>query len=190
MSSSKITTKLTVSDESQDFPLLVAFPQGVPENFEDMVITVGKKQSKTPKTEIITTVNGMTFKGSDFGESSVKKDGFKYAVGVLDSKSNQMKLYGTDHVFVLRPYISLDEAVVRKSTMTYSERKQSLTEKFGSQKKKRAAAAAQSNIISAENISGATALEDTLTVKPEANSELIKAAQQTLNRNRNKRGRG
>ncbi|RYG97952.1 hypothetical protein EON65_52090 [archaeon] len=72
-------------------------------------------------------------------------------------------LYPTDHIYVLRPNL---EALVaaqaaslaapsltqRLSTASASERRESLTNEFGSKKKKRALQAMKSNIISSENI--------------------------------------
>ena len=49
-----LEAKLSVkTQQSQDFPLLVSFPQGIPVNVEDMSLLVGRKQSgKTAKTLI------------------------------------------------------------------------------------------------------------------------------------------
>lgn len=98
-----------------------------------------------------------------------------------------MELLPTDHVYVLRPNIQrLSEMgdgklAARLSTATASERRESLTNEFGSKKKKRALQAMKSNIISAENISAANELGGQFTAKsPEANAEIVEAAKQAL----------
>jgi hypothetical protein len=182
------TSKITVRSDVHAFPLIVSFPQGVPENSEDMQINVFKKSSKNTRTQIISKINGLTFKGSDYGEYSLKKDGYKYAVGVHNVKTNQIKLLQTDHIFTLKAELNFGEAPVRNSTMSYGQRKQSLTEEFGSRKKKSALKAAQSNIISTDNISGVNTLESSLTLNPGDNVELIKAAE-VIVKNMNKKSK-
>lgn len=180
-----------VGTSTYPFPLLVSFPQGVPDNVDEMQLNVAQKTGKhSTKTHIVSKINNIEYKGNDYGDQSSKYDGYKYAVGIYNVKSKDMNLLSADHIYVMRPKLDFHEAPARHSTMSYAERKQSLTEEFGSRKKKRALAAAQSNIISAENISGASALETSLTTKsPQVNSDLIKAAEQALQRNKNKRSK-
>eukprot|EP00600_Ochromonadales_sp_CCMP1393_P012835 CAMPEP_0175007980 /NCGR_PEP_ID=MMETSP0005-20121125/6725_1 /TAXON_ID=420556 /ORGANISM="Ochromonas sp., Strain CCMP1393" /LENGTH=129 /DNA_ID=CAMNT_0016263507 /DNA_START=313 /DNA_END=702 /DNA_ORIENTATION=- len=74
----------------------------------------------------------------------------------------------TEHIYVMRPEVSsssssnnnYSNASKRPSTasMDYAQRRQSLTEEFGSRKKKRALVAERSNTILAENISGAKSI--------------------------------
>ncbi len=183
--------KFTTKDDVHEFPLIVSFPQGIPQNIEDMQINASQKSGKSVKTQITSKLNGVAFKGANFGELAGGKDGFKYAIAIHNTKNKQIRVIPTDHIYVLKPHLLVSEAPTRQSSMTYQERKQSLTEEFGSRKKKRALQAAQSNVISTENISGASALESSLTVKsPQANGELIRAAEQALMRNRgNKRSK-
>ena len=181
--------KVQVDAEVDDFPKIVSFPRGVPENVEEMQINVAQKQtSKKVKSIVTSKVNGISFKGTDFGDS-VKPDGCKYAVAIHDVKSNKIRLVSANHIYGLEPdFSSFIAAPARQSTMTYSERKKSLTEEFGSSKKKRAMKAAASNVISAENIAGAVALENALAVAPSAeNEELIRIAQENLSKNKRRK---
>lgn len=187
MSETISTGKFVTGGGAHDFPLIVSFPQGIPENVEEMQINASRKSSKLSKTQLSTKLNGISYKGANFGELA-GKDGYKYAIGVHSSKNNHIKIIPTDHIFVLKPHMQVVEAAARPSSMSYAERKQSLTEEFGSSKKKRALKAAQSNIISAENISGASALESSLTA-PQVDNTLIDAAKANLSRNKGKRGR-
>lgn len=180
--------KVQVDTEVDDFPKIVTFPLGVPENVEEMQINVAQKPStKKVKTIVSSKINGITYKGTDFGDS-VKVEGCKYAVAIHDVKANKIRIVGANHVFGLEPQFDAFVAPVRQSTMTYSERKKSLTEEFGSTKKKRAMKAAASNVISAENIAGVSALENALAVAPSAeNDELLRIAQENLSKNKRRK---
>lgn len=68
----------------------------------------------------------------------------------------------TDHPYTLRPNIGIQSTRRNQSNLSNYERKQSLTEAFGSKKKQRAQRAASSNIISSENISGVGAIESAM----------------------------
>jgi hypothetical protein len=163
-----LEAKLSVkTQQSQEFPLLVSFPQGIPVNVEDMSLLVGRKQSgKTAKTLITSSFDKVVYKGNDYGENTVKKDSCKYAVGVYDEKTKKIKLVKTDHIFVLKPHIETkDVTAPRNSTMDYATRRQSLTDEFGSRKKKRALQAEKSNTILTENISGAKSIQNILSVQ-------------------------
>lgn len=156
--------KIVVSSElAQEYPLLVSFPQGVPQHHADMAIVVGRKQSgKSARTVVTSSYDKVGYKGADYGEYTSKKDSCKYAVGIYDEKTKKMKLVRTDHVFVMKPQIESRTVVPRNSTMDYAQRRQSLTEEFGSRKKKRALAAEKSNTILTENISGAKSMQNIL----------------------------
>mgnify|MGYP005991335383 CR=1 FL=1 len=160
--------KISVSGlQSQDYPLLVSFPLGVPSHHEDMSLTAGRKQTgKTIRTQVISDFGNVTYKGSDYGEYSTKKDSCKYAVGVYDEKTKKLKLVKTDHVYVMKPHIESRTVVPRMSSMDYDQRRQSLTEEFGSRKKKRALAAQKSNTILTENIAGAQSMQNMLSPAP------------------------
>jgi hypothetical protein len=185
--------KISVSNlESQDFPLLVSFPQGVPAQHEDMSLVVGRKQSgKSTRTIITSAFNSVTYKASDFGEYTSKKDSCKYAVGVYDERTKKLKLVKTDHVFVMKPFMESKVVVPRKSSMDYDTRRQSLTEEFGSRKKKRALAAEKSNTILTENISAAKSMQNMLSPAPKASgtSPSVTFAPETVEKSATKRPR-
>ena len=104
-------------------------------------------------------------------------------MGVLDRRSGTMQLTAAEHIFVMKPQLVSKNDVVRNSAMWNFDRKASLTEEFGSKKKKRAVRAAQSNIISSENISGATAVESAMSEhfdSVDMNSMMLNAADDAL----------
>jgi hypothetical protein len=179
--------------DKQDYPLIASFPLGVPNESNDMSLSVGQKQSgRSTKTSVITNLNGIKYKGTNYGEFNDKKDSCRFAVGIYNEQTGKFKITKTDHVFVMKPVFSHKTMnPERNSTMSFMERKNSLTAEFGSRKKKRKMQAALSNKISAENISGANAVENVLSVvKIEENQEVIKAAEQSLAlRNKFKRPR-
>jgi hypothetical protein len=179
--------KISVSSlESQDFPLLVSFPLGVPAHHEEMSLTVARKQvGKSTRTAISSAFHDVTYKGSDYGEYTAKKDTCKYAVGVYDEKTKKLKLIKTDHVYVMKPHIESKTVVPRVSEMGYDQRRQSLTEEFGSRKKKRALAAEKSNTILTENIAGASSMQNILSPTPKSTV----AAESTAGKSTSKRPR-
>lgn len=178
--------KISVSSlESQDFPLLVSFPQGVPAHHEEMSLNVGRKQAgRTVRTIITSSFDKVMYKGTDYGEYASKKDNCKYAVGIYDEKSKKMKLVKTDHVYVMKPHIESQVVIPRKSEMDYDQRRQSLTEEFGSRKKKRALAAEKSNTILTQNIAGANSMQNILSPAPKAPSS---GAEGTIGKSTSKR---
>lgn len=169
---------MVVSNElAQDYPLLVSFPQGVPQHHTEMSIVVGRKQSgKTTKTVVKSSFDKVGYKGADYGEYTTKKDSCKYAVGVYDEKTKKLKLIRTDHVFVMKPHVETRTVVPRNSTMDYAQRRQSLTDEFGSKKKKRALAAEKSNTILTENISGAKSMQNMLPAQSPASTPSVPAS--------------
>jgi len=70
-----------------------------------------------------------------------------------------LEVLPTDHAYALRPSIDIQSTRQAPSGLSNYERKQSLTEAFGSKKKQRALRAASSNVISAERISGVGIVE-------------------------------
>jgi hypothetical protein len=163
----EVKFSVTNSGEAVDFPLLVSFPQGIPQNHEDMALMVGRKQSgKAIKTMITSSFDDVVYKASDYGEYTTKKDSCKFAIGVLDEKTKKLRIIKTDHVFVMKPQIEAPQTTApRNSTMDYAERRQSLTDEFGSRKKKRALMAEKSNTILTENIAGAKTIQNILAVQ-------------------------
>jgi hypothetical protein len=131
------------------------------------------------------TLNGAEFKGDD---SHKDQDYCKFALGVVTAGSKEMKIYRADHIFVMEPQLSqYTQAPEANLEMTNMDRKKSLTEEFGSRKKKRALKAAESNRISSANIVGASAVEDTMATEMEdvdPTAVLINAADEALEKNR------
>lgn len=187
MSSKRVTLKIRSNDDGC-VPLLVAFPQGVPSDADDMQVIFGQKgDGKKRKQMLIADLNGTKYRGDDFGENSRKNDYSRFAVGYLPEGSKEMTIFQAEHIFVMKPKFDNAVAPARYTSMTNAERKQSLTEEFGSRKKKRALKAAQSNTISAENIAGATAVENAMASQmdeTDANSVLVNAAEDALEKNR------
>lgn len=180
-------TKISIASRPADVPLLVSFPQGVPVNAADMKFVVGKKEvgNKTKATQHMVQANmpGIKYSGSDVGEHNSKRNCHKLAVAVYNSKTNEFKLYPTNHTYILRPQAQNAAVTAPRSSLSNAARRETLTQEFGSKKKKRAMQAAKSNTISAENISGATELGNNLFADPseaEANSDLIEAAEQVI----------
>ena len=187
MSSSRVTVSVRSYDDG-GLPLLVAFPQGVPGDGDDMQIIFGQKgEGKKRKHLVLADLNGTKYKGDDVGDNSRKNDSCKFAVGFLPQGSKEMTIFQSDHIFVMKPQFENTRVPVRSLSMTNAERRQSLTEEFGSRKKKRALKAAQSNIISSENIAGASAVESAMASQideTDANSVLVNAAEDALEKNR------
>lgn len=182
----KVDTKLS------DDPLIVSFPQGIPmmshDEDEGLEFTASRKAThRRSEIKVKATLDTVPFGGSN---NSSNKDTSNYLIGVLDEKTNELRIIrATTHIYVVKPeLIAKDNAFInRLSTMSNIERRQSLTEEFGSRKKKRAMHAAQSNIILSENISGATAVESAMNEQfesLEANSILLNAAEEALEQNR------
>ncbi|KAJ1424880.1 A49-like RNA polymerase I associated factor-domain-containing protein [Ochromonadaceae sp. CCMP2298] len=158
---------VSVSALVQDFPLLVSFPQGLPPHHEDMQIAVGRKPSgKTPKTQLASTLERVRYKGSDYGDSARKNDSCKYIVGVYDERTKKLRLVKTEHIFVMRPQFEDKSSAPRINDMDYNTRRSTLTEEFGSRKRKRALAQEKSNAILTENISGAQSMQTMMTPSP------------------------
>lgn len=154
----------TQQTDGPQHPVLVAF-QGCLADDEEIQVNVSSKGvGKKRKRIVATNINGIVHSGTDFGDDSIKNDTYNFAVGILDEDSQIMKISPVGHAFVLKPQLKAKRPVARNSseTSTYLERKQSLTEEFGSRKKKRALKAAQSNIILPENISGGAAVEQAM----------------------------
>lgn len=194
-SSSSSEATVTVADRPADAPLLVSFPQGVPARAADMKFSVlkAKDQAKDKGRLVVKTSNGsVQYRGTNFGENSSRKNCHQMAVAVLNAK-NELVLYPCSHAFTLRPQVTQSAtAAAARPAVTNATRKETLTNEFGSKKKKRALQAAKSNTISAENISGATELEGNLFAgagEAEAKSDLIEAAEKIVQKSK-KRARG
>ena len=180
---SSTNSKVIKVAEPVDYPLLVSFPQGVPESVSEMIVTAGRKGSdKNAKTMLTAEQNGVVFKGTDFGDNSAKKNFYNYAVGVL-SPDGKLTLHPCQHAFTLRPKIENIQAPEDIATISATQRRDSLTHEFGSKKRKRALNAEKSNIILAENISAANELGTALSssnANEEQKAELIEAAEKII----------
>ena len=187
-----MSVTLKVDESSQNsFPSLLSFPSGISKDFTAIEIKVFQKgEGNKRKNILLSDINGSKFRGSDFGENATRKNSCTYAIAEYDEGTNKMILRQASHAFVMR--IHQDEALIGHITeMDYMQRRESLTEAFGSRKKKRAMHATQSNTILSENITGAAALENSLTttsiqVIKEENSpiKLVDAAQEAMDLNR------
>ena len=123
-----------------------------------MVTPDGRKMKKN----IIGSLNGIQYIGMDYGDNNWKRNLNAYALGILDEENHTMTAIPVDHIFVMRPTFPDKTVKITKTTSldgNYAERRQSLTDEFGSKKKQRALKAAQSNTILAENISGSDTVQ-------------------------------
>jgi hypothetical protein len=183
--------EVVVNEEVGDNPILISFPAGVPGSSEDIKITAMRNKSGKKRKHIVEgKLQNISYQGCDFGVHSASNDLCNYAVGIVNEHTKKMQVVPIHHPFVLsiaNKDIQSDNNHV--SQMTNFERKQSLTEAFGSKKKQRAMKAAASNTISIENISGANAIENAITAmgNPIQNSEesiILNAANHALENSR------
>jgi hypothetical protein len=178
-------TKIKVAKKAA-YPAILSYPQGLPLNSEDMQILTGMKgDGKTAKMIVLSEGGSKTvrYKGTNFGDSSLGKDCCKFAIGVRNKVTGALKIIKTDHIFPMKPCVDSENSkkVARQSSMSWQERRSGLTEEFGSKKKKRAFQAAKSNTISAENISGASAIESLLGNRSASgNNALLDAAERAV----------
>lgn len=183
-----MSVTLRVLEGNLTVPCLVNFPQGIPNNdSDDLQITISqKKGNKKIKNIVSTNVNGIVYQGSDFDENSNTKNSYKYLIGIMNN-DNEMNLTEVNHIYVMKPILKATSNIPRLSVMSNYDRKQSLTEEFGSKKKKRALKAAQSNIILTENIVGSAAVQSAMNESFESidnNMVLLNAADDALEKNR------
>lgn len=174
--------KLAISRESGDEkslpPLLISFPQGVPLFCDDLDLVLGERgKGKKRKLLVIGQSENALYRGSDCTDSKDSNgdnhaaaglnginntNSCHYAIGIADEDSNELRLIPASHAFVMRPHLqgaNAPQAPSRLSTMSNIDRRESLTEEFGSKKKKKAVQAKLSNTILSENISGARSIE-------------------------------
>ena len=132
-------------EEEEAFPRLVSFPGGVPLPSESLQLAVDQKgEGKKRRRQVTCALSGLSYVGIDHGDAHNPKYNLcKYAVAKLDAGTGVMTLYPADHVYALRPHLISGGAAAepeRLSGMTADERRKSLTEEFGSSKKKPAIA--------------------------------------------------
>ena len=158
-----MSVKLHIEKSDLSIPSLVSFPQGIPTDDSTIEIVMGEKGSGRHKHYMVSSdFSGMYYNGFDTGDYASQKDAYQFAVGFVKEGDKEMTLRVVDHAYVMKPHLVPRNEVKRNATLSSLERRQSLTEEFGSRKKKRALNAAQSNIISSENIAGASAVETTM----------------------------
>ena len=153
--------------EAGPCPSLVSFPVGVPPTAGDMELqllytTEGNKKRRT----VSTTIDGLLFHGCDYGKFSSSNSAVQFAVGRMDETTGVMHVIPAGHAFIMRPTLEKTDKILdppRLSSLSTMERREMRTEAFGSRKKKRAQQVAASNSISAQNISGASVVEASMT---------------------------
>lgn len=188
----KISFKVPAADSSEDAqsqPKLLSFPSGVPQDTESAELFVWRKKSGSKVKQTLTCESdGIIYRGTDFGSGSgASADAFNYAIGVYDKNSHSMTLVPAHHPFSMSRLPLKDTSSDAVSSMTAWERRSALTEEFGSRKRKRAAKAAESNIISIENISGAAVVEANMidrVAAPEDGVKVSSAAELALSEQR------
>lgn len=164
---------------STNLPLLVSFPGGMPLNVDDAEVLASRQATgKTSKTKVKVKIDKLTFEGTDYGEQAAKKDCYNYAIGVIRSGDDgTLHVYPCGHAFSMRPkppILTANRASARGTQLlTNAERKESLTQEFGSKKKQSQVRAAKSNLISAENIAGAADLETFMAVQSPSVSKVM-----------------
>lgn len=181
--------RIEVHEESAGAPLLVSFPGGVPAYSLDEMNVVASRlvatKAASAKTRVRVTLDNLQYEGDDFGDNSSKKDVFQYAIGVIRKNDDHLHIYPAGHPFALRTKPKAFVPKAANATMTNLARKENLTQEFGSKKKKSQVRAAKSNLISAENISGAKDLKTMVTDKaPEVDEELLQTAEDVVRRSR------
>jgi hypothetical protein len=188
----KVTFKVQSTDAAADdanIPKLLSFPSGAPHDTSNAELFLWRKKSGSKVKQTLTCeADGIVFRGTDYGVGSgASSDSFNYAIGVYDKSSHTMSLVPTHHPFAMSRLPLTDTSSGAVSDMTSWERRSALTEQFGSRKRQRAAKAAESNIISYENISGAGDVEANMaerSLKVEEGAKVASAAQLALSEQR------
>jgi hypothetical protein len=121
-------------------------------------------------------MNGLKFEACDYGNHNPSYDLNRYAIGIYDEKKNSIVLQPVHHIFALN-IVHANQNVIpeMKSSLSNFDRKHDLTEAFGSKKKKRAMKQQESNTISSDNITGASAIHDAIgvTLSAEMNPDSV-----------------
>jgi hypothetical protein len=182
--------RIEVHEEAAGAPLLVSFPGGVPAfQLNEMDVVASRliaTKSGGAKTRIKVTLDNLMYEGNDFGENAAKKDVYQYAIGIIrKDDDSKLHIYPAGHPYSLRTKPKTFASKTARSSMTNMERRESLTQEFGSKKKKSQVRAAKSNLISAENISGAKDLRTMVTDNaPEMDEDLLQTAEDVVKRSR------
>jgi hypothetical protein len=182
--------RIEVHEEAAGAPLLVSFPGGVPAfQLNEMGVVATRMiatKSSGNKTRVKVTLDNLMYEGHDFGDNAAKKDVYHYAIGVIrKDDDSKLHIYPTGHPYSLRTKPKTFVSKTARSSMTNLERRESLTQEFGSKKKKSQVRAAKSNLISAENISGAKDLRSMVTENaPEMDENFLQTAEDVIKRSR------
>lgn len=151
-------------------PALLSFPFGVPSSSSSVSrVQAFVKRGKRRRILLEEERGGVRFQARDFGSSGDNRDLSCFLVGVLDECSGMLQVHRGGHVFCMEREED-EESSILSTVMSSSQRRQSLTDTFGSKKKKRALRAAESNIISSENIIAADTISERLTDSVLSNS--------------------
>jgi ribosomal protein S8E len=153
---------------NDDAPILLSFPFGVLQSSDKIQLQAFEKAtSKKRKFLLDSDFAGVNFQGCNYGVNNFSNDFAGFSVGVYDEVTGEMQLHRVGHAYAMEQVVEveglLSSSASTASTMTAMERRQSLTDTFGSKKKKRAMRAAESNIISSHNIVAADTISDMLT---------------------------
>ncbi|XP_071951319.1 DNA-directed RNA polymerase I subunit RPA49-like [Antedon mediterranea] len=106
---------------------------------------------------VATTDEKMEYVGQNFGPTASRSDSMcKYMVGVVDKKTNKIKVYDAQ-IYHLQPWIFLKESlkedaqdVPDKKDLSFIEKNDMLTEAFGSARKQRAMESRHRNKVASE----------------------------------------
>lgn len=147
-----ITLKVSTGDT---IPKLVSYPIAVaPEGAK--ISTSCKGKGKKRKYILSSNCHGLPFEAQDYSSQNL----CKYALGFYDENKKELELLPANHIFIMEKLQDTSGVDVNDilSPLSHQQRKANLTEAFGSKKKKRAMKAIESNTISADSISTASAL--------------------------------
>ena len=190
MERSKVVSCKVLTAEAGQCPSLVSFPVGVPPNAGEMELQLVYRTHGNKKKRVVSTaIDGLLFRGCDDGDFSSANSAVQFAVGRIDESTGVMRVIPAGHAFIMRPTLEkVDKTLAppRLSSMSTMERREMRTEAFGSRKKKRAQQVAASNSISAQNISGASVVEESMTnaVNMDDESENLNATERAISNNR------
>jgi len=169
-------------------PRLLSFPVGVPPNAEEMELNLSHKSSGRGKRkrQVETSLDGLTYRGCDYGEFSSGNNSLQYAIARLDESTGIMTIVPADHAFIMRPELERNQIPKppRLSSLSTVERREMRTDEFGSRKKQRAQQVAASNVISAQNISGADAVESAMLNNVSDDAKVNNATEMAISGNR------
>jgi hypothetical protein len=153
---------------NEDPPTLLSFPFGVPQSSDEIQLQAFEKNTSKKRKYILESDSaaGVNFQGSNYGVNNMSNDCTGFSIGVYDEGTGVVELHCVGHAFTMEQQGQEDDevpAALSAASMTAMERRQSLTDTFGSKKKKRALRAAESNIISSQNIVAADTISEILT---------------------------